>query len=52
MGCAVDHSLVAFSTSRWDTQCVFLVKEALHILFKKCNPSTLLGKQVSLTKIM
>lgn len=27
MGCTLDHSLVAFSTSRRYTECVFLIKE-------------------------
>lgn len=32
MGCTLDHSLVAFSTSRQYTECVLLIKEAsLHL---------------------
>lgn len=41
MGCTLDHSPVAFSTSRRYTECVFLIKEVpLHLplqTFKDVN---------------
>lgn len=41
MGCTLDHSLVAFSTSRRYTECVLLIKEVpLHLAlqtFKDVN---------------